>query len=68
MTAAAEPQPRTRRTAASAVALAWWSRPDRSTIGLAALFGGLPLGAYVGDPVDASPAPRAAVVVAAAQP
>lgn len=67
MTAAAEPQPRTRRTAATAVPLAWWSRPDRSTIGLAALFGGLPLGACVDGLGDALPAPRAAVVAAALQ-
>jgi hypothetical protein len=46
-----------------AIAAAWWNRADRSTNGLAALFGGLPLGAFVEDLAGPAPVPRAIAAV-----
>jgi hypothetical protein len=66
MTAAAQTQRRTGRTTVAAMAPGWWSRPDRSTCGLAALLGGLPLGAFVEGLGDDPPAPGATASTVAA--
>jgi hypothetical protein len=63
MTAVEHLRRRAARTSREAIAAAWWNRADRSTSGLAALFGGLPLGAFVEDLAGPAPAPRAMVAV-----